>query len=199
LIECLFKNVCNTPNVYLSIIEREKGNYFFLINKIYVFFTRFRSKRLCSNRYLLTRFYLIKRAKKLGVYKRFNYCFSHTGKYSAILISSELEQISVDIEPVNRRLPESLKLKVEALFPGLMVDKLIVIMIIESLIKLPILKLQIDLSKGLSKLCPIRITEIKKNIFEVSVCDVKVYSNIYIYSGLYICITLENNQFELSL
>jgi hypothetical protein len=199
LTEVLFTKICNKKDVYLSILESKKSISSVFFKRIYVFFTRFRSIKLRSDRYVISRYYLIRLAQNLGIYGEFNYCFSHSGKYSAVLVSSESALFSVDIEPVNRRLPESLRLKVRSLYPELISDELIVILILESLVKYSGFTPPVNLSKGLNEICSIQIIELSKHVFEVIVGDVKVYSEIHIFSGLYVCITLELNQFDLSL
>ena len=72
-------------------------------------------------------------------------------------------------------------------------------MIIETLVKLPIFDPPVSLSKGLSNTRGVKIIALDNNIFEINVSDVKVYSKIYTFADLHICITLDSNQFDLSL
>ena len=101
--------------------------------------------------------------------------------------------ISVDMEPMNRQL------KVSSLYPEFIYNELLVILILESLVKYSGFNPPVSLSNGLNELCSIKIIELKENVFEVIVGDVKVYSKLYTFAGLYICITLESNQFNLYL
>ena len=197
--ELLFQELCEKKRVYLSIIER-KNNYFSFVAKLLcVFFTKYRSKRLLSERYTLSRYHLIKLANRLLIYKKFNYCFSHTGKYTAILISAESQHISVDIEPVNRHLPKSLKLKIRALYPNLMLQELMIVLILESVVKLSIFGNVVDLSKGLDNLYPVGIIQLESGVYEVSVKNIKVYSRFYIFSGLCVCVTMESVDSDVAL
>ena len=161
-----------------------------------MFFTRYRSVKLLNNRYILSRYYLISVAKRLGVFKDFNYCFSHSGRYSAFVISSDLNHVSLDIERIDRRLPESLKLKLRGVYNDLILPELNIIMIFETLAKLPMINPPVILSKGITDNFPVDITTISNNIFEVSVNDKKVYSKIYTFADFYICVTLEENVFD---
>jgi len=197
--ELLFSKICNRKNTYLSIIERKNSISSVVVKRIYIFFTRFRAAKLNNDRYVFSRYYLIRRAKNLGIYNKFNYCFSHSGRYSAVLFSSDLEHVSVDIEPVGRRLPESLRLKIRTLYADLMLPELLVILILESLVKLSIFNPPVSLSKGITDIFSVKIIALKNSVFEVNVNNVKVYSKIYTFADLHICITLESDQFDLSL
>jgi len=199
LSEVLFTKVCNRRNIYLSIIERNNNIFGIVFKRVYIFFTRFRSARSNSDRYVSSRYYLIRRVQQLGIYNKFNYCFSHSGKYSAVLFSSETGHLSVDIEPVGRRLTKSLKIKVRSIYKDLILPELMVIMILETLVKLPIFDPPISLSKGIPHVGGIKTIALENNVFEINVNNVKVYSKIYTFADLHICITLESNQFDLSL
>lgn len=188
----LVKEICAHRSVYLSVIKREKECLSLLYKFVYVFFSKFRSRRLFNERYTLSRYSLIKFSKRLVICKKFNYCLSHAGKYTAILLSSEKQQISVDLEPINRHLSGSLKLKIRKLYPDLLIQELIIILILESMVKLSVFKNQIDLSKGLDNLCLVKIIRLKSDIFEVSIKSIKVYSKIYICEDLYICVTMDS-------
>ena len=195
----LFTKVYNSENTYLSIIERKNSIFSIVVKRIYIFFTRFRAARLNNDRYVISRYYLIRLTQKLGIYNKFNYCFSHSGRYSAVIFSSEIEHISVDIEPLGRRIPESLRLEIRSLYPDLKIAELMVILILESLVKLSIFKPPVNFLKGLADMESVKINELKNSVFEINVNNVKVYSKIYTFLDLYICITLESNQFDLSL
>ena len=197
--EVLFTKVCNRRNIYLSIIERNDNIFGIVFKRGYIFFTRFRSSRSNSDRYVLSRYHLIRRAQKLGIYNKFNYCFSHSEKYSAVLFSSETTHLSVDIEPVSRRLTKSLKVKVRSLYEDLILPELMVIMILETLVKLPIFDPPISFSTGISHVGGIKMITLENNGFEINVSNVKFYSKIYTFADLHICITLESKQFVLSL
>lgn len=195
----LFTKVYNSENTYLSIIERKNSIFSIVVKRIYIFFTRFRAARLNNDRYVISRYYLIRLTQKLGIYNKFNYCFSHSGRYSAVIFSSEIEHISVDIEPLGRRIPESLRLEIRSLYPDLKIAELMVILILESLVKLSIFKPPVNFLKGLADMESVKINELKNSVFEINVNNVKVYSKIYTFLDLYICITLESSQFDLTL
>jgi hypothetical protein len=200
LTEFLVTKVCEKENVYLSIIDREKSNFFkFIIKIIFVLFTKYRSQRLLNARYTLSRYYFIKLAKRLEFYNKINYCFSHAGKYTSFLISSGTRQVSIDVEPKNRRLPESLRLKIRALFPLLKLKEIKIILILESLVKHPVTKYLVDLSKGLDKICPIYIKKMEKSVFEISIKNIKVYSKFYTFTDLYVCVTIDSEQSDIFL
>ena len=74
-----------------------------------------------------------------------------------------------------------------------------VIMILETLVKLSIFDPSVSLSKGVADVGAVRINALRDNVFEINVNNVKVYSKIYTFADLHICITLESNQFDLSL
>jgi hypothetical protein len=199
LTKLLFTKVYNSENTYLSIIERKNSIFSIVVKRIYIFFTRFRAARLNNDRYVISRYYLIRLTQKLGIYNKFNYCFSHSGRYSAVIFSSEIEHISVDIEPLGRRIPESLRLEIRSLYPDLKIAELMVILILESLVKLSIFKPPVNFLKGLADMESVKINELKNSVFEINVNNVKVYSKIYTFLDLYICITLESSQFDLTL
>ena len=197
--QLLISKLPDTGDAYLSVIERKHGIFGACLQRIYIFFTRFISCTWKSQRYVVSRYYLIRLVKKLGLSTDFNYCFSHSGKYSAVVFSLCIEKLSVDIELAERRLSESLRTKVKALYPDLLMPELVIIMILESLVKLSVFDSPFSLSKGLSKNCPAKISSLNENIFEVIVSNVKVYSRIYRFDNLYICITREKNHFPPSL
>lgn len=199
MIEHLFKKVCESEDLYISIIERKENTLSVIVKRIYIYFTRFNCNKIESDRYVNSRYYLIRLAKRIGIYNNFNYCFSHAGKYSAVLVSSKLDHMSVDIEPINRHLTGSLRLRIRELFPCLKIPEIMVILILESLVKLTIFYPSVNLSKILTNFQAINITELRESVFEVSVNNVMVFSKIYTYSGLYICITLQTKQFDLIL
>jgi hypothetical protein len=74
-----------------------------------------------------------------------------------------------------------------------------VILILESLVKLSIFKPPVNFLKGLADMESVKINELKNSVFEINVNNVKVYSKIYTFLDLYICITLESSQFDLTL
>ena len=197
--EVLFTKVYNKNNIYLSIIERKHSIFDVVVKRVYIFFTRFRVTKLNNDRYVISRYHLIRLTQHLGIYNKFNYCFSHSGRYSAVLFSSEIENFSVDIEPVGRRISESLRLKIRTLYPHLIIAELMVILILESLVKLSIFKPPVNLLKSLSDVNSVKIIKLKNSIFEVNVNNIKVYSKIYTFADLHICITLESGQFDLAL
>ncbi len=197
--ELLNTKIYNRKNTYLSVIKRENSIFSIVAKRIYVFFTRFRATKGNNDRYVFSRYYLVRLAKQLGIYNKFNYCFSHSGKYSAVLFSSELDHISVDIERAGRRLPKSLRLKIRSLYADLKLSELKIIMILESLVKLSIFNPPLNLSKFFSGINSVQIIALRDSVFEVNVNSVKVYSKIYTFADLHICITLESNQFNLSL
>jgi len=198
LTELLFSEICNKKNTYLSIVERESSIFSLVAKRIYIFFTRFRNTNR-NNRYVFSRYHLIRLTKKIGIYNKFNYCFSHSGRNSAVLFSSQLDHMSVDIERVGRRLPESLRLKVRSLYSDAKLSELMVVMILESLVKLSIFNPPLSLSKLISDINPVTIKALNDNAFEINVDSLKVYSTIYTFADLHICITLESDQFKLSL
>jgi len=197
--EILNTTVSNKSNTYLSIIERENSNFGVALKKLYLSFTNFRGRRLSNNRYVLTRYHLVRLAKKLKLYKKPNYCFSHSGKYSAVLFSPDVEPLSIDIEPMGRTLSGSLKSKIRTLYADLGQPELVAVMILESLVKLSIFSPRISLSKGLADINAVKIIALTDSIFRIVVNNSKVYSKIYTFEGLYICVTLKSNQFRLSL
>ena len=197
--EILLTKVCDIGNTNLSIIERKNSIFDIFVKRIYILFTRFRTIKLNNARYIFSRYYLIKLTKKLGIYRNFNFCFSHSGKYSAVLFSTDLEGISLDIEYVGRRLSESLNFKIKTLYADLKVSELLVIMILESLVKLSAFNPPVTLLKCLDRNFPVKISAMKNSVFEVNVNNVIVYSKIYTFQDLHICVTLESNRFNLSL
>ena len=100
---------------------------------------------------------------------------------------------------MGRRLTKSLKIKVRSIYKDLILPELMVIMILETLVKLPIFDPPISLSKGIPHVGGIKMIALENNVFEINVNNVKVYSKIYTFADLHICITLESNQFDLSL
>ena len=148
---------------------------------------------------MVSRYHLIRLVKKLGLSADFNYCFSHSGKYSAVVFSSGIKNLSVDIELAERRLSKSLTAKVKALYPDLLIPELVIIMILESLVKLSAFDSPFSFSTGLPKHCPAKIKSLNENIFEVLVSNVEFYSRIYRFDNLYICISREKNLFPPSL
>ena len=197
--ELINKEINNTANIYLSVIKRDNNNFTILTKWFYILFTRFRAAKENNPRYIITRYYLSRVAKKLGFYSKFNYCFSHSGAYSAVLFSSESDLISVDIERVGRKLPASLRLKVRSFFPELLLSELKVIMILESLVKFQIPTRKFSFLSFFSGEDSVQILPLRDSVFEVNVNNCKVYSKIYTFAGLYICITLESDRFNLSL
>ncbi len=197
--EILLTKVCSIGNTNLAIIERKNSIFDIFVKRIYILFTRFRTTKLNNARYILTRYYLIKLAKKLGICSNFNFCFSHSGKYSAVLVSSNLKHVGVDIEFVGRRLTESLNVKIRTLYADLKISELLVIMILESLVKLSIFNPPLSILKCLDWDCPVKISMMENDIFKVNVNEIIVYSKIYSVQDLHICVTLESNLFNLSL
>jgi hypothetical protein len=199
LTEIFFTKVCSIGNTNLSVIKRKNSIFDIFVKRIYILFTRFRTIKLNNVRYVISRYYLIKLTKKLGIYSNFNFCFSHSGKYSAILISSDLEHVGVDIEYVGRRLSESLNLKIRTLYADLKISELLVTMILESLVKLSVFNPPLSLLKCLDCDCPIKIKMTDDSIFQITVNEIIVYSKIYTVQDLHICVTLESNLFNSSL
>ena len=197
--QLLISKLSATDDTYLSVIERNDGIFYTFLQRIYIAFTRFISCTCKSQRYVVSRFNLIRLVKKLGLSTSFNYCFSHSGKYSAVVFSPCVENLSVDIELVERKLSESLRAKVKTMYPDLQFSELIIIMILETLVKLSVFDSPFSLSFVLSKHCPAKISFLNDNIFEVIINNVKVYSRIYRFDELYICITQEKNHFPPSL
>ena len=72
-------------------------------------------------------------------------------------------------------------------------------MILESLVKLSIFNPPLSLSKLISDISPVTIKALNDNAFEINVDSLKVYSKIYTFADLHICITLESDEFNLSL
>ena len=197
--QLLISKLTDTGDAYLSVIERKDGVFCACLQRVYIFFTRFTSCTWGSQRYVVSRYYLIRLVKKLGLSTDSKYCFSHSRKYSAVVFSPCIENLSVDIEPAERRLPESLRAKVKTLYPDVLMPELVIIMILESLVKLSVFDTPFCLSMGLSKHCSAKISSLDENIFEVIVSNKKVYSRIYRFDSLYICVTREENQFPPSL
>jgi hypothetical protein len=191
--------VCSIGNTNLSVIERKNSVFDIFVKRIYILFTRFRTIKLNNVRYIFSRYYLTKLTKRLGIYSNFKFCFSHSGKYSAVLVSSNLENLGVDIEYVGRRLSESLNLKIRTLYADLKISELLVTMILESLVKLSVFNPPLSLSRCLDHDCPVKIRMTSGSIFEITVNEIIVYSKIYTVQDLYICVTLESNLFNSSL
>lgn len=192
----LVSKLSDTENVYLSVFERKEAFLQGWFLRFYLIQTRFRACILKSKRRLVSRYYLIKLVKHLGLNSDFEYCFSHSRRYSAAVLSASQEKFSVDIEPVERSLSGALRAKVRTLYPDLLVPDIFIIMILESLVKLSVFDRPFNLSSGLSEHRLAEIKSLKKNIFEVYFLDVKVFSKIYRFDDLYICITREKNDFR---
>lgn len=191
----LFTKVCNIGKINFSVIERNDSVHDILIKIIYIFFTRFRTFKFYNARYIISRFYLIKLTKNLGIYDNFNFCFSHSGKYSAILFSSDLEHFGIDIEYTGRRLSKSLNMKIRTLYPNLKISELLVSMILETLVKLSVFKPSLKLSECIDRASPVKIRSMNNGIFKVNVKDKIVFSKIYTVQDLHVCVTLESNIF----
>ena len=191
--------MCSRRNIYLSIIERNDNIFSIVLKRFYIFFTRFRNARSNSDRYVSSRYYLIRRLQQLRISNKFNYCFSHSGKYSAVLFSSETGHLSVDIEPVGRRLTKSLKIKVRSIYKDLILPELMVIMILETLVKLSISDFPASPLEEINHIGGAKIIALENKVFEININNVKVYSKIYTFADLHICVTLGSNQFDLSL
>ena len=157
--EILFTKLCNIGKTNISVIERNNSFYDILIKSIYIFFTRFRTFKFNNDRYIISRYYLIKLTKNLGIYDNFNFCFSHSGKYSAILFSSNLEHFGIDIEYTGRRLSKSLNMKIRTLYPDLNISELLVSMILETLVKLSVFKPPLRLSECVDRTSPVRLAQ----------------------------------------
>lgn len=197
--ELLKKEVYTSSNIYLSIIKRDNNFLENYAKRFYIFFTRFRISKKPSIRYILSRYHLVGLTKNLGIYRKFNYCFSHTGTYTAVLFSSDKKKFSIDIEKRRRYLPESLKLNVRSKFPELRVSELKILMILESLIKISNPSSLFNFKNFFSGVSPVDIISLQNDVYEVGVNSIKVYSKIYTYKSLYICLTIESNLFESSL
>lgn len=197
--QLLIAKLSTNDDAYISVIERKDGVLRNFLQRIYVSFTRFVTCRWGSQRYVTSRYYLIRLAKKLELRTTYKYCFSHTGKYSAVVFTTCFENFSVDIELAERRLSKTLRAKVRALYPYLQMPELVIIMILETLVKLTVFQCPFSLSMSILKHHPVTINSLNESVFEVIVNNVKVYSRIYRFDNLYICITREKNHFPQSL
>jgi hypothetical protein len=196
LTELSFVKIGKRGSVYLSIINRSNSRLGVAARKMYIFFTPFRSARLNNDRYVLSRYHLVRLSKKLGIYRKFNYCLSHSRNYSAVLLSSDLENISVDLEYAGRRLSESLKSKIRILYADLNLSELSVIMILETLVKLKNFSPPVTLAVGVADDSPVKIIPLRDNVFEVDVYGIKAYSRLSNFRDLCICITIEDDRFD---
>jgi len=193
--QLVFEKLGIEGNIYLSLIKRKKSIIGYVIKRFYIFFSDFNILKFGSDRYVSSRYHLLTLAKRLRIHQKMGYCFSHSGTYSAMVFSSSSASYSVDIEPVERRLTETLRRKIRILYTGLRLSELMVIMILESLVKLSIFKPPVSLSEVFHETQLPKIKSIKDNIFEVEVNNIKVFSKIYMFENLLICITLDSNQF----
>lgn len=196
--ELLNREIYTSSDIYLSIIKRDSNSFKYYAKRFYIFCTRFRISKKPSIRYILSRFHLIKLTKNLGIYDKFNFCFSHTGSYTAVLFSSRKKKFSIDIEKTRRRLSQSLILNIRRKYPELKISELKILMILESLIKISKPGSLINFESFFSGVSPVDIISLKDDVYEVSVNSIKVYSKIYTYRDLFICLTIESNFFESS-
>jgi len=116
-----------------------------------------------------------------------------------VILSSEREKVSIDIEPVERQLTKALEIKIREIFPSLMLSELGVLMILECLVKVQPVASSFSLVAGLSKDGSAEIVDLGQETFEVTFQGTRVYSKIYNFNNLLICITREKNQFPLNL
>lgn len=186
-------------DVCLAIFQRENRILRDWFMRVSILFTRFASTTWHSERYVASRYELIKLAIVAGKTGYYNYCFSHSKKFSAVILCSESERVSIDIEPVERRLTKALEIKIRKMFPNLLLSELEIIMILECFIKLHPAVSSFELVAGLIGDGLIGIVNIGPDIFAVNFEDTRVYSRIYSFNNLLICISREKNQFPLNL
>ena len=167
--------------------------------RLSLLFTRFASATLRDKRYVITRYELNNLAIKAGATSHYSYCFSHSKKFSAMILSSEQEKVSIDIEPVERRLGKALEIRIREFAPRLALSGLWILMILECLIKIQPEAVSFSQVLGLYEDGPAEIVALGQEAFEVTFQGARVYSKIYQIDGLFICITREKNQFPLNL
>lgn len=185
--------------VWLTIFQREKNILSDIFIRVSILFSRFALKVWCSNRYVSSRYQLNKLAKTAGNTGYYNYCFSHSKKISAAILSFDNEKVSIDIEPTERRLTKALEIKVRELFPILALSELEILMILECLVKVQPAGFSFSLVAVLFRDGPAEIISLGQETFEVRFQDTRVYSRIYNFNNLFICITREKNKFPLNL
>jgi hypothetical protein len=186
-------------NVYLSIIKRVDCTLCVYFLRFLLIFTKFASASLQSNRSVVSRFALYELIKLMGIPSDHNYCFSHSGKISAMLVAPSTEKIAIDIEPSDRKLSKSLNNKIRKLYPDTSVSELGIIMMFECLIKLSLISSLSRLAFQTSEYGSVKIIPTDNKSFEVTFRDAKVFSRIYNFNNLLVCITREKNQFPMTL
>ena len=186
-------------NICLSIIERVDCTLRVYLLRLFLIFTQFSSTSLQSNRSVASRFALYKLLKLMGEPSDYNYCFSHSGKLSAILVASSTDKIVIDIERSDRKLSKPLKEKIRKLYGNTSVSELGIIMIFECLIKLSVIPSPFSLGNQAYGHSGVKIVSIDGNIFEVTLKNVKVFSRFYKFNNLLVCITRDRNQLPISL
>lgn len=138
-------------------------------------------------------------SKIIPWYKNLKYCFSHSGQYTALVVSQDLMEISVDIEPLNRKIAESIKVKIRNGYPNLLLQELGILSILESLVKLPVFNKPVILSKGLVSLHTIKIFDLGKMVYQIEIDNVIVHSKIFVCTGIRICVTITADKPDLFL
>ena len=162
-------------------------------------FTRFATALLRDKRYVITRYELNNLAIKAGATNHYSYCFSHSKKFSAMILSAEQERVSIDIEPVERQLGKALEIRIRQFDPRLAFSGLWVLMILECLIKIQPEAVSFSQVLGLYEDGPAEIVALGQETFEVTFRGAKVYSKIYRFGSFFVCTTREKNQFPLNL
>lgn len=195
----LISQISKQDDVWVALFQRNNSVFLDFFMRVSILFTRFASTSWHSNRYITSRYELSKLAIFAGATGPYNYCFSHSKKLSAVILSSECERVSIDIEPLERQLTKTLKVKIRETFPSLMLSELGIIMILECLIKVQPVSTSFGLVAGLFGDVPIEIVKLGQDNFAVNFKDKRFYSRIYILNNLFICITREKNQFPLNL
>lgn len=191
--------ISKQDDVWVALFQRKNSVFRNFFMRVSILFTRFTSTTWHSKRYITSRYELGRLAIFAGVTGYYNYCFSHSKKLSAVILSSKCEKVSIDIEPVERQLTRTLKVKIRETFPSLMLSELGIIMILECLIKVQPVPTSFGLVSVLFGDVPVEIVKLGQDNYAVNFKDKKFYTRIYILNNLFICITREKNQFPLNL